>query len=339
MKFLKLAGVFLILFFAISIILSLILPTHQTIEKNIVINAPAPEVYDQLVKLKKFNNWSVWNNHDSSIKITYEGIDGTIGAASTWSGDPSISGDGKIELAELEQNKKVVQNVQFISPKKGKAVSAFLLDDKNGITTITWKFKMFTPRPWNIFNLFYSLDRQLGKDFEDGLSTLKKSIQKDTAATTDTYKPEQLNFPATSFAAIRQAVKFSDIGSFYSKHLPVLYDETNRLQITSGTPSGLYYSWDKKNQQTDMATALPVAAGTNFNNTIINVINIPASKAVVVNYYGSYDHINDAYNSLDKYFKEKNLKQKMPVIEQYFSGPQTEKDTLKWLTKIVYLVD
>ncbi|HMU45658.1 MAG TPA: GyrI-like domain-containing protein [Chitinophagaceae bacterium] len=339
MKFLKLIGVFLILFFAIAIILSLILPVHQTIEKNTVINAPASEVYDQLVKLKNFNNWSVWNNHDSSIKITYGGIDGTIGATTSWSGDPAISGDGKIEIAELEPNKKIVQDVQFISPKKGKAVSIFLLDDKNGITTITWKFKMFTPRPWNIFNLFYSMDKQMGKDFEDGLSALKRSAQKDTAATVDAYKPVQLNFPATTFAAIRQVVKFSDIGSFYGKHLPVLYEETNRLQISAGTPSGLYYSWDEKNQQTDMATALPVPSRTSIDNAIINIISIPASKAVVANYYGSYDHIKDAYNSLDKYFKENDLKRKMPVIEQYVSGPQSEKDTSKWLTKIVYLVD
>lgn len=339
MKFLKLIGVFLIFFFAIAIILSLILPVHQTIEKSTVINAPASEVYDQLVKLKNFNNWSVWNNHDSSIKITYGGIDGTVGATTSWSGDPAISGEGKIEISESEQNKKVVQDVQFISPKKGKAISTFLLNDKNGITTITWKFKMFTPRPWNIFNLFYSMDKQMGKDFEEGLSALKKGIHKDTVVTTDIYKPEPLNFPATSFAVIRQVVKFSDIGSFYSKHLPILYEETNRLQISAGTPSGLYYSWDEKNQQTDMATALPVASGTNINNAIINVLSIPASKAVVVNYYGSYDHVKDAYNSLDNYFKENKLKQKMPMIEQYFSGPQTEKDTLKWLTKIVYLAE
>jgi effector-binding domain-containing protein len=36
---------------------------------------------------------------------------------------------------------------------------------------------------------------------------------------------------------------------------------------------------------------------------------------------------------------EKNLKQKTPIIEQYISGPANEKDTAKWLTKIVFLVE
>ena len=36
---------------------------------------------------------------------------------------------------------------------------------------------MATPRPWNIFNLFYSLDKQMGKDFEDGLTALKNIIE------------------------------------------------------------------------------------------------------------------------------------------------------------------
>jgi hypothetical protein len=29
----------------------------------------------------------------------------------------------------------------------------------------------------------------------------------------------------------------------------------------------------------------------------------------------------------------------MPVIEEYVTGPETEPDTSKWLTKIYYLLD
>jgi hypothetical protein len=39
---------------------------------------------------------------------------------------------------------------------------------------------MATPRPWNIFNLLYSLDEEMGKDFDDGLSALKVLIEANT---------------------------------------------------------------------------------------------------------------------------------------------------------------
>ena len=106
-----------------------------------------------------------------------------------------------------------------------------------------------------------------------------------------------------------------------------------------GAATGLYYVWDEKNQQTDMAVAVPVPAGTSIPSNIIKIENIDASKAVYVNYAGAYDKIRDAHNSLDRYITEKKLTQSLQ-IEQYISGPSNEKkDTSKWLTKVVYLVD
>jgi effector-binding domain-containing protein len=71
----------------------------------------------------------------------------------------------------------------------------------------------------------------------------------------------------------------------------------------------------------------------------VQATNIPASKAVFVNYYGAYDKISDAYNSIRQYLSDNKLKEKTPSIEQYIAGPSNEKDTTKWLTKIVFLVE
>ena len=88
-----------------------------------------------------------------------------------------------------------------------------------------------------------------------------------------------------------------------------------------------------------MAAAVPVPASARITNSIIRSEDIPATKAIVVNYYGAYDKIAEAHNSLDRYVAGKNLVQKPPVIEQYITGPANEKDTAKWLTKVVYLVE
>jgi effector-binding domain-containing protein len=183
------------------------------------------------------------------------------------------------------------------------------------------------------------MDKQMGNDFEKGLMALKEMTERKTGTATEKeYKVMTMDFPASTFAMIRQQVKWADISSFYAQHLSILYDATAKNNITAGAATGLYFVWDEKNQQTDMAAAVPVPAGSGIQNSIIRFEDIPASKAVYVTYHGAYDKLTDAHNSLDKYLVENKLTQKTPVIEQYISGPANEKDTARWLTKIVYLV-
>lgn len=339
MKFARLLFFFLLAVLAITAVLSLLMPTSQKIEHSVTINAPASFIYRQLIKLENFNKYAVWSQRDNTVKYTLTGTDGTLGASSSWSGHPDISGDGKIEIAALEENKKVAHHISFTKPKKGKAESVFTLNETNGITTVTWNFELATPRPWNIFNLFFSLDKKMGKDFEEGLAILKTVIEKTNGTSAiKTYEVNTMNFPATTFAAVRQVVKWADLVSFYMQHYPILFEEIKRANTSPGTSCSLFYSWDEKSQQTDVAAAVPVSAGFQTNNGIVQTVNIPASKAVYVNFYGAYDKLPDAYASIRKYIAEKKLEELSPMIEQYIIDPSKEKDTTKWLTKVVFLV-
>jgi hypothetical protein len=47
-------------------------------------------------------------------------------------------------------------------------------DDK---TLVTWGFSGRNPIPFNVFMLFYNMDKTVGKDFEEGLSELKKILE------------------------------------------------------------------------------------------------------------------------------------------------------------------
>ena len=173
----------LLLFFLLAVIvttaaMSFMLPTSQKIERSIVINTSAATIYNELIKLETFNKFSVWSQQDSSAVYTLNGTEGTVGASTSWKGSPEISGEGKIEIKALEPNRKVVHQLSFTQPQKGTAESVFLLNETNkATTTVTWTFNMATPRPWNIFNLFYSQDKEMGKDFEDGLTAMKKMIE------------------------------------------------------------------------------------------------------------------------------------------------------------------
>lgn len=340
MRFLKPFFFFLISVMVVTAVLSMLMPTSQKVERSVTINAPAAMIYKELIKLDNFKKYSIWSQRDSSAKYTMTGTDGTVGAASSWTGDPYISGDGRIEIVSLEENKKVEHKLSFTKPKKGRAGSVFTLQENNGATTVTWNFKLATPRPWNIFNLFFSLDKKMGKDFEEGLSLLKSAIETANGTASSTlYEVQTMNFPATTFAIVRQQVKWPDLLSFFEEHLPIVYQEAQNANASPGTAAGLIYVWDERGQQADIAAAVPVAAGTKINSPLVQSVNIPASKAVFVNYSGTYDKIQDAYNSIEKYIADHKLKERSPSIEQYMVGPMNEKDSSKWLTRIVFLVE
>jgi hypothetical protein len=183
MKHLKLFGAFLLCVVITIVLLSFFMATSQKVERAITINAPAAVIFEQIVKLENFNKWSVWNREDSSIQHTMTGTDGTVGAATSWTGHPEISGEGKMEITSIEKDKKVTHTINFITPRKNKAESVLLLNETDrGVTAVTWQFTMATPRPWNIFNLFYSMDKTMGKGFEDGLLLLKTLIEKSKTA-------------------------------------------------------------------------------------------------------------------------------------------------------------
>ena len=183
MKYYRIFIAFIFFILLVTATLSFSLPATQKVERSITINATAAFIYSQLSKLENFHKFSVWSQQDSTAIYTLSGTDGTIGAATSWKGSPEISGEGKIEIIALEPDRKVMHTLHFTKPKKGKAESTFtLLETNKAITNVTWTFIMATPRPWNIFNLLFSLDKQMGKDFEDGLTTMKTIIELNNAA-------------------------------------------------------------------------------------------------------------------------------------------------------------
>ena len=177
MKFLKSTSLFLLVVIGITLLLSFLLPTQQHITRTITIRAPAHTVYEEVVRLENFNKWVPWIRSDSSTRPVITGNDGQVGTKSSWKGDPRLSGDGNITITSAEPDKKVVHDIQLTSPKKMNATSTITLTQVNDSTTVSWNFIMQTPRPWNIFNLFYHIEKYMGKDFDDGLSFLKKSIE------------------------------------------------------------------------------------------------------------------------------------------------------------------
>lgn len=331
MKVLKFLAWVIGLIVLAAVILLFVAPTKTHIERSIVINAPATTVWEHIVKFEEFNKWNAWRKTDSQAQYTTTGQDGTVGAVNSWKG--STVGEGRLEHIALEPYKSIRQKLTFIKPFEAASDVYFHLDEQNGKTAVTWGFDTDCPRPQNVMYLF--MGRAMKRDFDSGLQGLKQIAEADTVSYTGSLRVQEMDFPATTFATIRKQVKWPDIPQFYQQHLPLIYKAVVAAKLKPGVATGLFYTWDEQNHLTDMAAAVPVPAGASPGNDFA-IVNIPATRVAYVDHYGPYEKTLEAHIALEKYLTSRGRKADTPVMEMYITDPSQEKDTSKWLTKVVY---
>ena len=135
------------------------------------------DVFDYLKYVKNQDNWSPWKKKDPNIKQQFEGIDGTVGFISKWQGNKDV-GEGEQEIKNIEPNVRMDSELRFFKPWKSQS-DAYLKVSKedNGQTKVFWGFSGKNPVPFNVFMLFFNMDKTVGKDFEDGLNDLKAILE------------------------------------------------------------------------------------------------------------------------------------------------------------------
>lgn len=162
----------------ILIILALLAPKKYHMHRSIEINKPTPEVYQYLKMTKNQDDWSPWKRRDPDMKQSYTGEDGTVGFAAKWDSDHKQVGSGEQEIVGLTENKRVDSHLRFLKPWKSESDAYIETQDlNNGSTKVVWGFSGVNKVPMNIMMLFYNMDKAVGKDFEEGLSELKKILE------------------------------------------------------------------------------------------------------------------------------------------------------------------
>jgi len=162
---------------AILVILVLVAPTKYNVSRSVEINRPLGDVFDFLKYVKNQDHWSPWKKKDPNMTQTFTGEDGQIGFISHWEGNKDV-GVGEQEIKSITENKSVETELRFYKPWK--SVSTGYLDvheEGDGKTKVVWGFRGANPRPFNVFMLFMNMDKAVGKDFEEGLASLKDVLE------------------------------------------------------------------------------------------------------------------------------------------------------------------
>lgn len=168
--------VFLALAF-LFVILIMFAPKKFNVSRSIEINKSLPEVFQYLKFIKNQNEWSPWKKKDPNMQQEFEGVDGEVGFVSKWEGNKDV-GSGEQEITRIVDNDVVEAQLRFLKPWKSQSNAftkvEYLGDER---TKVTWGFSGVSKAPTNVFFLFFSMDKAVGKDFEEGLSSLKKILE------------------------------------------------------------------------------------------------------------------------------------------------------------------
>ena len=160
-------------------ILAFMAPTGYKVERSVTINKPKAEVFAYIKNLKNQADWGPWYKKDPSMKIVTSGTDGTAGFITSWNSTNKDVGEGEQEIKKVTEGERLDSELRFKRPFESRS-DAYMTTESAGDnqTKVKWGFTGSMPRPMNIMLLMIDMDKEVGKDFDDGLSNLKTILEK-----------------------------------------------------------------------------------------------------------------------------------------------------------------
>ena len=152
-------------------------PDTFSVTRSASIKAPPEQIFAVINDFHRWTDWSPWEKLDPDMKRTQGGPASGKGATYAWEGN-SKAGAGRMEIIESTPASKVGIQLDFSKPFEGHNIVEFVLVPQGDSSNLTWTMHGPTPYISKLMQVFVSMDRLIGKDFEAGLANLKALAEK-----------------------------------------------------------------------------------------------------------------------------------------------------------------
>ncbi|HJW30539.1 MAG TPA: SRPBCC family protein [Saprospiraceae bacterium] len=337
MKFLKYLLYIVLAFIAIGIILGLVGPKTYDVSRSAIIPSSPEQLWPYLTSFQKSQQWTPWVRIDTTMKVTFTGEEGKVGSKQSWT---SKMGNGEQTMKTIEPYTSVESELKFFMPwGVGVSNTSFHLKDTVGGTLVTWNLNGKNDFIGRIMGSVMSMDKNVGKPFEDGLNNLKTlmaSLPKEDNANAFQIMPGE--YPGGQYLVVRSKVKISALKDFFNKSFGAVMAGAKKCGAEiNGVSCGLYYTWEPDKDMTDCAIGVPIAKPVKAPQGL-TVLSLPASRMLSIDYIGAYSGLQKVHNALNDYITANKLTMTPPAIEDYIKDPMSEPDSTKWQTRVVYFV-
>ncbi len=146
-------------------------PKTFLLQRSVMISAPPDRIFALINDLQCFNRWNPFAREDPEQKLQYEAITQGNGAAYTWSGPKS--GAGRMQVTESVPPQRVAMDLHFTKPMEANNKVVFSLKPEGAVTQVTWEMSGGMPYAHRLMTMFFSMEKMVGSQFEQGLASLK----------------------------------------------------------------------------------------------------------------------------------------------------------------------
>ncbi|MDR6574861.1 hypothetical protein J2X60_003529 [Curtobacterium sp. 320] len=147
-----------------------------TIERDVVIAAPASTILPHLADLHRWVEWSPWEGRDPDLHREYGGEPGAVGSTYAWKGNRK-AGSGDMVVRRVEPH-DVEIGLRFTAPFRSSNTTAFRLHEVPDGTRVVWTMTSPVTVTSRIVGLFMNMEQFVGGDFEKGLARLKALVER-----------------------------------------------------------------------------------------------------------------------------------------------------------------
>jgi len=157
----------------------LMLPTEFAVAKTVTIDAEPAQIHEYVGELKKWEEWTPWQEDDPTMVTTLGDKTAGIGAHQTWTGK---DGDGELTFTKSDPTTGIAYDMAFIlDEEKHPSTSAMTYKKVDGGTEVTWSMEgdagsMMPPILGGYITKFAMVGSIEGM-FDRGLSKLKEKVE------------------------------------------------------------------------------------------------------------------------------------------------------------------
>lgn len=151
-------------------------PGTFRVERRAHINATPAAIFPLLVDFHRWSVWSPWEGLDPAMTRRHSGAESGKGAVYEWEGNKKV-GSGRMEMLETAAPSHLVIKLDFLKPFEAHNFTEFALTPADGGTDVTWSTYGPQSVMTKVMGLVMSMDTLIGKDFERGLTNLKRAME------------------------------------------------------------------------------------------------------------------------------------------------------------------
>src|SRR5690606_22033583 len=113
MKVLKTILIILVALVAIGVVIIAFMPSERTVERSVVVKAPAKNAFVMVNDLKNWTKWSPWYFMDTTSEMVYSENATGLNAWYTWNSKNENLGTGKLTIIQSAEPDSVIVSLEF----------------------------------------------------------------------------------------------------------------------------------------------------------------------------------------------------------------------------------